>query len=83
MRRIKAGFMLIEILLALAAIIFIVFKVSKLYLKPPVLNQQTQKIIAEQGIDTTSYKTIIDSTSNRVEDIQKKHFDDLNRLEAE
>lgn len=81
MRKIKAGFMFIELLLILAIIVFIVFKVYKLYFKNPSLNLETQRVIAESGIDTTSYKSTIDSTRAKVEDIQEKRFDELNKIE--
>jgi len=82
MKKIKAGFMFIELLLVLAIITFIAFKVFKLYFKNPPLNKETQKVIAAQGIDTRSYKSTIDSTRDRLEDIQKKHFDELNKIES-
>jgi uncharacterized protein YneF (UPF0154 family) len=81
MRKIKTGFMFIELLLVLVITLFIAFKVFKLYFKQPSINQETQKVIAESGIDTTSYKSIIESTRNKVEDIQNKHFDELNKIE--
>jgi len=80
-RKINAGFMFIELLLVLVIIMFAVFKVSKLYFKQPSLNQETQRVILESGIDNTSYKSTIDSTRNMVEDIQNKHFDELNKFE--
>jgi uncharacterized protein YneF (UPF0154 family) len=81
MRKIKTGFMFIELLLVLAIIMFIAFKVFKLYFKNPSLNKETQRVISEQGIDTTSYKSTIDSTRDKLENIQNKHFDELNKLE--
>lgn len=70
MGKIKTGFMLIELLLVLAIIMFLAFKVFKLYFKRPSLNKETQRVISEQGIDTTSSKSIIDSTRKKLEDIQ-------------
>lgn len=80
MRKFKAGFMLIELLVVLAIIMFIAFKLFNVYFKKPVLNKETEKIISEQGIDTTSYKSIIDSTKSKLEDIQNKHNDQLNQI---
>ena len=81
MRKIKTGFMFIELLLVLAITMFIAFKVFKLYFKQPALNQETQRVISESGIDTISYKSTIDSTKNKLQDIRDKHFDELNKLE--
>jgi uncharacterized protein YneF (UPF0154 family) len=73
--------MFIELLLVLAITMFIAFKVFKLYFKNPSPNKETQKVIAEQGIDTTSYKSTIDSTRDKLKEIQKKHFAELNKIE--
>ena len=81
MRKIKAGFMFLEILLVLAIIMFIAFKVFKLYFKNPPIDKETQRVITEQGINTTTYKSIINSTKDKLEDIQNKHIDELNKIE--
>jgi uncharacterized protein YneF (UPF0154 family) len=81
MSRLKAGFMFIELLLVLAIIMFLAFKVFKLYFKNPPLNPETQRVISEQGINTATYKSIINSTRDKLEDIQNKHFDELNKIE--
>jgi flagellar biogenesis protein FliO len=82
MKKIKAGFMFIELLLVLAIIMFIAFKVFKLYFKSPPLNQETQQVISEQGINTSTYRSILNSTRNKLEDIQNKHIDELNKIEG-
>ena len=81
MRKIKAGFMFLELLLVLVIVMFITFKVFKLYFKQPFLNKETQRVMLEQGIDSSSYKSTINSTKNKVEDIQNKHIDELNKIE--
>jgi len=80
MRQIKAGFMLIELLLVLAIIMFIAFKVFKLYFKKPALDKETQRAISEQGIDTASPNSIIDSTQKKLQDIQGQHMGELNNI---
>jgi len=80
MRKIKAGFMFIELLLVLAIIMFIAFKVFNLYFKKPSFNKETQKVISEQGIDTTSSKSIIDSTKKKLQDIQGQHMEELGNI---
>jgi hypothetical protein len=73
--------MFIEILLVLAVVMFLFFTVSKLYFKRPVISKEVQNFIAESGVDTTNYESIITSTKNKVEQIQDKHFEDLGRIE--
>jgi hypothetical protein len=81
MKKIKTGFMFIWLLLALAIIMFIIFRVLKLYLKNPSIKQETQEVMSESDIDTTNYQSTIDNARNRIEDIQDKHLDELNKLE--
>ena len=77
MRKIKTGFMFIELLLVLTIIMFIAFKVFKLYFKNPSLNKETQRVISGQGIDTTSHKSIIDSTKKKLQGIQDQYMEKL------
>ena len=77
MRKLKAGFMFIELLLVLAIIMFIAFKVFKLYFKNPSVDKETQGVMSEQGIDTTSSRSIIDSTKKRLQDIQGQRTEKL------
>jgi hypothetical protein len=83
MRAARTGFMFLELLLAAAVVMFLAFAVFKLYFKQPYtnINKETQKVILEQGIDTTSYKSTVDSTRSKIEDIQNKHFEELNKIE--
>jgi competence protein ComGC len=77
MRKFKAGFMFIELLLVLAIIMFIAYKVINVYFKKPSLDKETQKFISEQGIDATNYKSIIDSTKDNLKGIQNQHNKDI------
>jgi hypothetical protein len=78
--RIKTGFMFIELLLVLAIIMFIAFKVFKLYFKKPSLDKETQRAISEQGINSASPKSIIDSTRGKLQDIQGQHMEELGNI---
>jgi len=80
MKTIKAGFMYIEILLALAIVMFIVFKVVNLYFKQSPLSKEDQRVISVQGIDTASPRSIVDSTRNKLQDIQSQHIDELDKI---
>jgi hypothetical protein len=65
---------------ALAIIMFIAYKVLSLHPIKPSLDKETQKAISEQGIDTTSYKSTIDTVRNKLRDIQDQHDDQLNQI---
>ena len=83
MKKIKTGFMLIELLVVLAIIMFIASKVFKSYFMKPTLDKETQKVISEQGTDTTSYQSVIDSSKKKLQDIQDKHMKELNNISGE
>ncbi|KPK96560.1 MAG: hypothetical protein AMJ95_13520 [Omnitrophica WOR_2 bacterium SM23_72] len=83
MKKIKAGFMFLELLLALAIIMFIAYKVLNFYFKKPSLNEETQKVISEQGIDTTTLESIADSTKKKLQDIQDQRLEMLNKIAEE
>ncbi len=73
----RAGFIFIEIILVLAVILFIIHRVLKVYFKGPSLNGETGKALSGYGIDTTNYKTAVDSVRGKIKDIQKQRADKL------
>jgi hypothetical protein len=74
----RAGVLLIlELLLSLAVVLFLYQKVAEHYFKKPLLDKPTEKALNEQGIDTANYRSVIDSTKNKFEDIQQQHADAL------
>ena len=69
--------MFIELLVVLAIILFIAFKAYKSYFKNPPVDKDTQRAVSEQGIDTTTYRSALDSTRDKLKDIRQKHADEL------
>jgi len=65
------GFGLIEIILVAAVICFIAFLGLKAYVHNPVVDEPTQKILSEQGIDASSQKAVLDSTRDKISEINK------------
>jgi len=80
MRKIKAGFMYIELLLVLTIIMFIAFKVFNLYFKKSPLGKEEQRVISTQGIDTTSPKSIVGSTKKKLQDIQTQRMNEMDNI---
>lgn len=72
--------MYIELLLVLAIIMFIAFKVFNLYFKAPSLNKETQRVISTQGIDTTNSQSIVESTKKKLQDIQNQRMDEMDNI---
>jgi len=80
-KKFNKGFGFIGILLVLAIICFLFYKVMNLYFKKtPTINKETQKTLSEQGINTANYKSIVDSTREKVQDIQAQHFKELEEI---
>ena len=63
------GFGLIEIIVTLLIISFLCFQAVKAYFKKPVFDKKTSEALSEQGIDTTSRSTIVDSTRAKVNEL--------------
>jgi len=78
----RAGFALIELLLVLLVIIFLYYLVPKFYFKKPSLNKEVEQTLVHQGIDTTNYKTILDSTKAKLANIQKQEAEQADKAES-
>jgi hypothetical protein len=73
--------MFIEPLLVVAIIMFLLFQLFKLYFKKPAINKDAQKFIAEQGLDGTNYKTIMNTTKKQIQDLQAQYTEKLKQAE--
>lgn len=72
-RNYKGGvFSLIELLLVLAIILFFSYKALNSYFKKPDLDKNTEKALSQQGINTSNYGTILNSTRSQVQDINRR-----------
>ena len=66
---------ILGLILSLAIILIFSYMILNSYFKSPVLNKEAEKSLSEQGIDTSSHKAILDSTKERVQDINKQILD--------
>lgn len=71
------GFGLIEIIIVTAITLFIAYKVFNSYLNKGLVDENTKAMAISAGIDTTNRTTIVNSTRNRLDDIQKQRMEDL------
>ena len=77
----KGGFAFIELFLVIVIILFLFYKVINLYFKKtPTINKETEKSLSEQGINTTNYKTIVDSTKERIQNVETQHMKELEEI---
>ncbi len=77
----KKGASFIELLLALGIVIFLYYFATKLYIKKPSLDKNTQKALTEQGIDTSSEKSTLESVTDRISEINKQEMERAKKLE--
>lgn len=79
--RYKKGASFIELLLAAGIVIFLYYIATKVYIKNPSLNKDTQKVLTEQGIDTSGGKSTLDSVTDKINEINKKQLERAKELE--
>ena len=70
--RANRGFAFIEIIIVLAVILFLSYKLLALYLKESPIDKENKKMLSEQGIDISSREAIIDKTRKNVEEYNLK-----------
>lgn len=71
MGQFKKGFALLELLLVISIVLFIFFKIFNLYLKKTSIDAETEKSLSDAGSDTRNYKTVLDSTKEKVGQINR------------
>ena len=76
-----SGFGFIGIILAVAIVCFMVFLALKAYVHNPVVDEPTQKALSEQGIDVSSQQAVLDSTREKIGDINKQILDRSKQFE--
>ena len=81
-RGFKGGFLtIIGVVIAIAIVCILFYFVAKTYLmQPKGLDEQTAQGLHEQNIDTTNYRTIMDSTRKTVGDLNKLQQDRIKQL---
>lgn len=79
----KGGFFtIIGVVIAIAVICILFYFVAKTYLlQPKGLDEQAAQDLRQQDIDPTNYRTIVDSTREKVGDLDKLQKDRIRQLE--
>ncbi len=76
----KAFMSLIGLLLSIAIIVFVAYKVYNLYLKSPSMSQETRESLSSQGIDTSSQTGAFQSSKQKISEINKAMKDQANQF---
>lgn len=73
-------FSLLWLMLTAALILFLYSKFINVYFKNSPRGGLGAEVLSGQGIDTSSYKAVINSTKKKVEDINNKHLEALDEI---
>ena len=68
----KGFFSLLGLLLTVLIIGVLCYFLLNVYLKRPLFNAETKKSLSEQGIDSSSYQSTLDSTRKEIRNINRK-----------
>lgn len=63
---------LIELVLVLAVVSVIVYFMTNLYFKKPVVEKSLQKDLAEQGINASDPRSVVHEAEMRAEEVNKR-----------
>lgn len=80
----EEGFALLELIIVLVVIMILMYTVTKSSFLKPSIDKKAKGEFSREGIDTSSYKGILDSTRSKVDAINQrlsdryKQMDDLN-----
>lgn len=81
MMKYKMGFVtLLALLLVLVIMCILIYMLYNTYFKKLSPEGRTTKSFLEQGLDTSNYQSILDSTRKTVKDINKQQLDRTNDL---
>lgn len=72
----KKGFLtILGTLITIAIICALCYFVLNTFVKSPVADKEINKALSHEGIDTSNYRTVLDSTKTTIKDIQKQQAD--------
>jgi type II secretory pathway pseudopilin PulG len=78
------GFLgLLELLAVLAIIGILAYFMLKRFTAGPVMDKNTQQTMSEQGIDTTTYRSVVDTTRSTLNDMTAKQQQQLDQITKE
>lgn len=70
-------FMLLEIIIVLAIIMFMAQKSIQNYFKKPVMDKQVETMAQDAGINTANYQSVVQSTKNKINNIMEQRQNEL------
>ena len=78
----SSGFVgILSVLLALVVVGFLYFVMLNPYRTQPVIENSVEKTIQEQHIDTTTYKSVLDSTKSEVKRLEQLQLEQAQQMD--
>ncbi|MFH1771584.1 MAG: hypothetical protein ABH872_02100 [Candidatus Omnitrophota bacterium] len=74
----RAFFTIIGMVFTLIILSYLTYLLVNTYLKPPSLSEG-QGSLSGQNINASSYRSIANETKNKVEEIQKEHWSEIEK----
>lgn len=65
-------FTLLGLLLAIVIIFILCYIALRVYFKKPPLDKESEKLLSEQGIETSSYQAILDNARKKIKEVERK-----------
>jgi len=80
--KLNSGFVgILGILFTLVIICILILIMFKGYGNKGIFNKEMKRVLSKEGIDTSTYKTTIDSTKKKLNRINKDYNDRLKQLD--
>lgn len=76
-------FGIIQIILALAIIMYLYYLASNYYFGKPAMKEDAKKIMSEEGVSTASYPSLLDTTKKKLKesmDTEAKHMSEMENM---
>jgi len=77
-RNSKGFYSIIGLLLSLAIICLLVYMMTNRYAKKPIKDQPQNDFISSQGINTSNYQGVLESTKKKIHAIEQERLDRSN-----
>ena len=73
---------LIEIVLAMAVVAVLMYLLLRINVTQPNIEQRTKDALQEQNIDTSTYITTLESTRQKIKDVERQRAEQLESAET-
>ncbi len=77
----RQGFGFVSLLLTVAILSLVYYFVLTRYISRPAIDEPTQKILAEQGIDTSTQQSILNSAVSEIKRLEKLNLDRAEKMD--